>query len=145
MDARIAGVRQALLRHNLDPGPGWVCLGDPSDTKFVRSLVADKQADALICANDYTAAQFFIRSLEAIKVRVPRDIRVVGFDDVKYATLVSPLLTTIHQPCRDFATIAFHAMLERIAEPNLPPRTLTVSPTLMVRESCGAYLERIAK
>jgi len=144
VDARIAGVREALIRHNLNPEPGWVCLGDPSDTKFVRSLMADKQADALICANDYTAA-VLIRSLEAIKLRVPRDIRVVGFDDVKYATLVSPPLTTIHQPCRDFATIAFHAMLERIAEPNLPPRTLTVSPTLVVRESCGAYLQRIPK
>jgi hypothetical protein len=51
---------------------------------------------------------------------------------------MNPLLTTIHQPCKDFATIAFHAMLERIAEPNLPPRTLTVSPILVVRESCGA-------
>ena len=49
----------------------------------------------------------------------PRDVRVVGFDDVKYATLVSFPLTTIHQPCRDIAVMAFRTMMERLAEPTL--------------------------
>lgn len=144
VDARVAGVREALLRHHFDPEPGWVCLGDPSDLKFVRSLVAGKQADAFVCANDYTAA-VLIRSLESINVRVPRDVRVVGFDDVKYATLVSVPLTTVHQPCRDIAMLAFRAMLERIAEPSLPPHTFTITPSLVVRESCGAYMPHAAK
>jgi LacI family transcriptional regulator len=73
---------------------------------------------------------------------VPRDVRVVGFDDVKYATLLGVTLTTIHQPCRDIAITAFRAMLERIAEPTLPARSMLLSPRLVVRESCGAYLPR---
>jgi LacI family transcriptional regulator len=83
-----------------------------------------------------------MRSLEASGVKVPRDARVVGFDDAKYATLVSPPLTTIHQPSRDIAVIAFRAMLERIAEPMLPARSFALTPRLVVRESCGAYLPR---
>ncbi len=139
VDARIAGVREALVRHRLDLDPGWLHLGDPGDTKFVRKLTAGKQADAFICANDDTAA-ILMRSLEACGLKVPRDVRVVGFDDAKYATLVSPPLTTIYQPCRDIAVIAFRAMLERIAEPTLPARSLALTPRLVVRESCGAYL-----
>ena len=139
VDARIAGVREALVRHRLDLDPGWLHIGDPGDTKFVRKLTAGKQADACICANDDTAARL-LRSLEASGVKVPRDVRVVGFDDAKYATLVSPPLTTIHQPCREIALIAFRAMLERIAEPTLPARSLALTPRLVVRESCGAYL-----
>jgi LacI family transcriptional regulator len=141
VDARIAGIREALVRERIDPDPGWIRLGDPSDIKFVRSLVAGRQADAFICANDDTAA-VLMRSMESQGVRVPQEIRVVGFDDVKYATLVSVPLTTIHQPCRDIATMAFRTMLERLAEPTLPPRCITLTPHLVVRESCGAYLPR---
>jgi len=35
--------------------------------------------------------------------------------------------------------VAFRAMQERISEPTIPPRTLSLRPTLVVRESCGAY------
>jgi len=55
---------------------------------------------------------------------------VVGFDDVKYATLVSPPLTTIHQPCRDLAVIAFRTMLDRLEQPTLPARSIYLTPTL---------------
>lgn len=142
VDARIAGVRDALLRNHIEPDPGWVRWGDPADVKFVRSLIAGRQADAFLCANDNTAA-ILMRSLESQGIHVPRDARVVGFDDVKYATLVSVPLTTIHQPCRDIAVIAFRTMMERLAEPTLPPRNISLAPHLVVRESCGAYLHRI--
>jgi DNA-binding LacI/PurR family transcriptional regulator len=139
--ARIAGVREAFVRYRLEMDPGWLSVGDPSDLKFARGLTAGKQADAFICANDHTAA-LLLRSLEKAGVKVPRDVRVVGFDDVNYATLVSPPLTTIHQPCRDIAVIALRTMLERIADPALTPRSLALTPGLVVRESCGAYLHR---
>ena len=141
VDARIAGIREALVRNRIEPDPGWIRTGDPADLKFVRSLVAGRQADAFICANDDTAA-VLLRAMESQGVRAPHDIRVVGFDDVKYATLVSVPLTTIHQPCRDIAIIAFRTMMERLAEPSLPTRSITLTPRLVVRESCGAYLPR---
>jgi DNA-binding LacI/PurR family transcriptional regulator len=141
VDARIAGVRDAFVRNRIDPDAGWIRWGDPADPKFVRALLAGRQADALICANDDTAA-VLLRSMDSQGVRVPHDIRVVGFDDVKYSTLVSPPLTTIHQPCRDIAVIAFRTMLERLAEPTLPTRSIYLRPHLVVRESCGAYMPR---
>lgn len=141
VNARIAGVREAIVRHHIEPPANWIRYGDPADLKFVRSLVAGRQADAFICANDNTAA-VLLRTLESQDVRAPRDVRVVGFDDVKYATLVSVPLTTIHQPCRDIAVMAFRTMMERLAEPTLPPRSISLTPRLVVRESCGAYLPR---
>ena len=143
VDARIAGVREAIVRHNLQPDARWLRLGDPSDLKFVRSIMIAGHADSVICANDHTAA-LFLRSLEKMGVAVPRDVRVVGFDDAKYATLVSPPLTTIHQPCREIASTAFRVMIDRIAEPTLPPRNFALTPRLVLRESCGAYLPRRA-
>jgi LacI family transcriptional regulator len=141
VDARIAGVREALYRHHIEPTTDWIRYGDPADKKFVRTLAAGRQADAFVCANDDTAA-VLLRSLEAEGLKVPRDARVAGFDDVKYAMLVSPTLTTVHQPCRDIAVIAFRTMMERLAEPTLPARSVSLAPRLVVRESCGAYLPR---
>ena len=69
--------------------------------------------DAFICGNDHTAAAL-IRFLHNIGVNVPRNLGVVGFDDVPSARLVSPVLTTMHQPCREIAMMAFKSMITRI-------------------------------
>jgi len=142
VDARIAGVREAIARHGLDTPADWIRLGDPSDPAFGRKLVAGGMADAIVCANDDTAARL-MKTLKSLGVAVPRQIRLAGFDDVKFATLVSPPLTTVHQPCREIAETAFRALLERVAQPALPPRSLLLAPRLVVRESCGAYLPRV--
>jgi DNA-binding LacI/PurR family transcriptional regulator len=144
VEARIAGVREALCRRRLDPDPGWVRIGELDDRKFVRELVTPPRPDAFICANDHTAAQL-LRALHQAHVRVPEDVRVVGFDDVKFATLVSPPLTTVQQPCRDIALTAFRVMLDRQVDPALPACHHTVAPRLVVRDSCGAYLPRTEK
>jgi LacI family transcriptional regulator len=141
VERRYAGVREALAHHRIDVAPDWLQVGDPSEDKFVHSLIAGKRWDAVVCANDLTAAQL-IPTIARSKMRVPQDIRVVGFDDAKYASLVSVPLTTVQQPCRDIAITAFQTMLSRIAEPTLPARNILLAPRLVVRESCGAYLPR---
>ncbi|MFZ0710960.1 MAG: substrate-binding domain-containing protein, partial [Terrimicrobiaceae bacterium] len=107
------------------------------DKSFVLSLLAGQRPDAFICANDHTAARL-LRALQQNDVHVPQDIRVVGFDDAKFSTLVSPALTTVRQPCHELAVTAFRAMLERQVEPGLPPRHMMIMPQLVVRDSCGA-------
>jgi DNA-binding LacI/PurR family transcriptional regulator len=79
-----------------------------------------------------------MKTLDALYYHVPQKIRVAGFDDVRYAGLLRPALTTIHQPCIDLGTIAMQVMLERIENQELPPRDILVKPTLVVRKSCGA-------
>jgi DNA-binding LacI/PurR family transcriptional regulator len=73
---------------------------------------------------------------------VPRDVRVVGFDDVRIASLLSVPLTTMHQPRREIAVVAFRTMLDRIADPSSPPSSPTLVARLVVRESCGTYDSR---
>ena len=133
---RIAGYREALLSAGITPDPQWVHTGEPTDEKFVQSMVTGG-ATAVICANDLTAANL-MRTLDILGCPVPQEMRVVGFDDVRYAELLRPPLTTIHQPCVDIGTIAMQVMLERIENPDLPPRDILAQPTLIVRQSCGA-------
>ena len=143
IDARITGYREALARNKMDSPRDTVLIGDAADVRFARSLVTTSRLDGVICGNDHTAA-LLMRSLEHAGIKVPREIRVAGFDDVKYAALLTVPLTTIHQPCRDIGEVAFRGMLERIAHPTLTARTMLLAPTLVVRESCGAYIGRAA-
>jgi DNA-binding LacI/PurR family transcriptional regulator len=144
IEARIAGVRDAVLRNGLELPGDWINRGSPEDLRFVRSLMSGRRWDAVVCANDVLARQL-IDGLARINIAVPRDVRVVGFDDAKYATLSRVPLTTIHQPCDEIAVAAYRAMLERIGDPTLPARSVLLQPRLVVRESCGAYLPRKQK
>ena len=139
VEARIAGVREALARWKVAPDPGWIRIGEMEDRKFLRSLTGPLLPEAYICANDHTAA-LLCRELHRRNVRIPGGVRVVGFDDVKLAALVSPSLTTIQQPCREIALTAFRAMMDRIKDASHPACHLSLAPRLIVRDSCGAYI-----
>ncbi len=138
-DQRLAGCREALRRA---PTPGHsdqirVLVGDPADPGFAGQLLAGPHhADAVICSNDLTAAML-IRTLSDQDVKVPDDLRVAGFDDVDYATLLPAPLTTMRLPCQDIGKAATRAMIERLAEPHLPGRQILLHAKLIIRQSCG--------
>ena len=92
------------------------------------------QCDALVCANDRIAGQA-MHALIACGVRVPQDMRIVGIDDVNYATLLPVPLTTVHQPCRDIGETALRMMLDRLERPKMPARQVLLDCHLVVRES----------
>jgi len=141
VDARIAGARIAMLDHGLKAPHPFVYTGEPTDSKFVRSFAQARQLDAILCATDQIAAQL-LQTLNRLGVQIPRDLRLVGFDNVRFAGLLTIPLTSMEQPCREIAFTAFNALRERIANSTLPPRNMMVSPRLVVRESCGAYLHQ---
>ena len=143
VDARAAGYREAL--HSLAPAAkATVCLGDPESVAAIRAILKEARPDAFLCANDDTAGRL-MHTLMSLGRRVPEDIRVVGFDDVKYATLLPVPLTTQHQPCKEIGRSALSVMLERIATPDLPTRDVLLGCRLVVRRSCGAKTEEVSR
>jgi LacI family transcriptional regulator len=137
IEARVAGAREAMLDNNLLPSKDFYRVGDPRDPSFVKELLRNRKIEGIICGNDYTAA-LLMHSFAKVKVRVPEDMRLMGFDDLKYAELLATPLTTIAQPYRDLARNAVRAMFDRLADPTLPPTELLSKPHLVVRASCGA-------
>ncbi len=79
-----------------------------------------------------------MHSWRALGRRIPEEIRLVGIDDVDYAGLLPVPLTTLRQPCHEIGVAAMRAMIERVAQPDLPPREILLHGTLVVRESCGS-------
>jgi len=139
VDARITGYYEAIRKFGVVPEHDPVRRGSPQDEVLVRRMLDVLKPQAIVCGNDLTAARL-MQTLIGLGVRIPEEVRIVGMDDVKYASLLPVPLTTIHQDCAGIGMVAMATMLERLEHPELPVRDITVPTSLMVRRSCGAHL-----
>lgn len=131
---RAQGVREAVLDAGLSWGRARLHVADPSEAKTIAREIIRAHADAVVCGNDATAAAL-IETLLRLGVKVPEQIRVAGVDDVRLATLVTPRLTTLRQPCEQLAQTAFQMLVQRINAPGLPAREILLDAELVVRAS----------
>jgi DNA-binding LacI/PurR family transcriptional regulator len=90
---------------------------------------------ALFCAND-TLAAGACRALHGAGVRIPDEVSVIGFDDLRWAQLITPSLTTIHQPQTSQGERAMRLLLDLMEGRPADGRTL-LPPRLVVRDSTG--------
>ena len=90
--------------------------------------------DAIACSSDFVAAHV-LSLLRKIGKRCPDDVLVTGVNGVDLATLVSPPLTTVRQPCEAIAQAAFETLLWRMENPDATTRRVFLAAELVVRES----------
>jgi DNA-binding LacI/PurR family transcriptional regulator/signal transduction histidine kinase len=106
-----------------------------SGVEAVRCFLASgAQIDALVCLNDYMAMGA-LDELRAHGVNVPRDLSVVGFDDIEEASSTCPPLTTAAQPFDSIGRAAVDMALEIIRGEELAERKLHCR--CVIRRSCG--------
>jgi DNA-binding LacI/PurR family transcriptional regulator len=134
VEARIAGYREALMDSGVEWTSEFVQRIAPWDKDAVKDMLAQVRPDGIVCANDFTAANL-MKTLGAIGVSVPDEIKLAGIDDVKYASLLPVPLTTVHQPCAKMGAAAVAAMVQRIRNPELPARDILLDFHLVIRES----------
>jgi len=139
VEAREAGYREALYAWNCPIDRHNVHRLNPTDLAHVRTVMASRP-DAIVCANDWTAARL-MHAVLALGYRVPEDVRLAGIDDLDYASLLPVPLTTLRQPTREIGAAAFAAMLDRVSRPDTPVRDILLQTQLVVRRSCGATME----
>jgi DNA-binding LacI/PurR family transcriptional regulator len=102
-----------------------------------RLLAHHRSFTAVLSFNDMSAIGS-TRALHDAQLRVPQDVSVVGFDDIKEAAFQTPSLTTIRQPLHSMGTLAVEILLGRIRSPGVPsPPDVAVEPELVIRESTG--------
>lgn len=110
--------------------------------RAARELLADRRPpQAIVCGNDEMAIGV-LGCLADLRLRVPGDVAVTGFDDLAVAKHVRPHLTTVRQPMRDIGAEAVRAVLARIVDPAAPRQSITLPTTLLVRRSCGCRAPR---
>ena len=134
---RVRGAREAIEDGGGDVvftvGDAFAFDLDPD----VIAAVTGRQATAVICGADLIALGV-MRCAIAAGVRVPQDLSVVGFDDIPWAQLSTPPLTTVEMPIEDMAAEAVETLLRRIDGRGQSRRQVVFATTLIVRASTGA-------
>lgn len=130
---RLRGIRSFCAEH-----PSVRCeplVAEPDDANALkRFLKAKGRPDAFVCGCDKAAARFAI-TLRSVGIAVPRDVLLCGFDDVEIASLMTPALTTVRQPCAEIGEALYRTLLARIANRTMPPQEILLPAPLVVRES----------
>lgn len=137
---RVHGFVVGLERNGLNAGDPLVVYPSDSDEQaekeLARLLALSHPPTALILGNNVLTVQT-IGALRRLGITPPVGLATASFDDFPWADSFHPRLTTISQPVDELGAMALRLLLERIADPELPPRHLRLTPVLEVRESCG--------
>jgi LacI family repressor for deo operon, udp, cdd, tsx, nupC, and nupG len=141
---RIRGFQDAIGMAGLSPPDCPIWRGgfstDAGAAAAGRFLAMPERPSAVFSANDEIALGF-IKTLRDVGLAVPRDVSVAGFDDIEYANLIEPALTTMRQPRAEIGKRAAEALVQRmrgsLGEPL--PRITRLPCTLVVRDSVAAW------
>ncbi len=141
---RLSGYRDALRKAGIEYDESLVVPGDFSFASGVagaKALLDRRNAPTAIFAANDDMACGVMREAHARGLAIPGDLSVCGFDDTPVAMLVSPGLTTVHQPCREMGRLAVEGVLASIRDPALQLQT-HVPYALQPRASTGAPAKR---
>ncbi|MHB8815478.1 MAG: LacI family DNA-binding transcriptional regulator [Steroidobacteraceae bacterium] len=138
--ARLQGFQAAAQKHNVSANRVVEC------TEFTRNagrvacaelLKRYRDTTAIVAANDLVALGCY-DLLTADGLSCPRDISIVGHNDIPLVDMINPPLTTLRIQHREMGRRAAQLLLERLASPEAKPIRVTLSPELIVRSSTAA-------
>lgn len=140
-EERFVAYKKALKKNHLDFNPEFVIDGDftpgIAEEKFLERFKSkdDIPFQALLCANDYTAAGVQ-NALDKIGVKCPDDLLLFGFDDSEVALVCYPALSTINQSVDKSGKEAAR-MVYNILKGKQVGEYYTIQTTPVYRQSCG--------
>jgi DNA-binding LacI/PurR family transcriptional regulator len=100
----------------------------------LRVLAGGFAPTAFICVNDIMAVGV-LRALREKGLRVPEDVSVTGFDNIRLAEFCEPPLTTVHIPRDEIGRLAFAALIPDKEMPNIPGQEIVIEPEVVLRAS----------
>ena len=150
LQQRLAGYREALMAHHVQPQTGWEFVIESNHTSYgqevqmleavVNRFIAKKPpVTALLFANSQSAVTALPRMIEA-GYRIPDDLSVVVFDNFEHEATFDVPLTAIDYPLEEMGFGAVKLMIEQIKEPLLERGHYIYRAQLIERESCLSLL-----
>ena len=137
---RVLGYRLGLGRSRLSWDSSLVVSGEsaaaPAAAGLGTLLELEDPPTAVIAGNN-TMLSGVLHECRRRGLRVGRDLAVVGYDEVEWADLLDPPVTTVAQPVEEMGRTAVRMLLDRIGDPDRPAVTKRLPTTFMHRNSCG--------
>ncbi|HEY5563499.1 MAG TPA: LacI family DNA-binding transcriptional regulator [Clostridiaceae bacterium] len=117
--------KNLIFKGNYTEESGYVC---------AYKLLSTQKPDAILAGNDAMAIGC-LRAIEEKGLNVPKDISLVGFDDIEIARFIRPALTTVRIPVYEVADKAFQKLIEAIDQSRIIEETYTIPVELIIRQS----------
>jgi LacI family transcriptional regulator len=138
---RYAGFLVAMARCGLEVPEERVAFADSfsieeGQRRALQLLSRDPRPTAVVAANDMLALGCYT-ALAELGLSCPGDVSVTGFNDMPFMDRLNPPLTTVRVPQYELGWKAAELLLERIAHPGSPPKSIRLGPKLVVRGSTG--------
>ena len=135
---RLEGYRKALTDGGIAIDEQLIAEGDFTElgSYYATKRLLTHNPDAIFVASD-TMALGVMRALREENISIPKDIALVGFDDLPPARNSIPPLTTVRQPIRRFGIKLVEALIDILTNGPEPPRRIIFDTELVIRESCG--------
>jgi signal transduction histidine kinase len=128
-----------LLKHNLPVNENLIKNGEftPDSGKMATIELLDEKEpfEAIVAANDNMAIAA-MEVLKKYKIKIPKDVAVVGFDNIEEARIHHPSLTTIDQGRQKQGEQALKMLIDSL-DGKKGGKNKPISPQLKIRESCG--------
>ncbi|WP_250958639.1 LacI family DNA-binding transcriptional regulator [Rhizobium sp. CG5] len=141
IDGYKAAMEQAGLASNIRIAAGERFNIDAGRDAMERLMREGKVPAAVVCASD-EMAMGAIRYVRSQGLSVPRDMAVVGFDDIPFAGVYEPPLTTIRTPRRQMGELGAKMLLKNLRAPSFKSKSIILNHELIIRESSGGELDR---
>jgi LacI family transcriptional regulator len=141
---RVNGYRKALADAGITENPDLIVMGDfqfqGGETGIAQLLTLREPPTAVFACNDLMALGV-MRGLRKAKLSVPRDISLIGFDDISLTSVVSPALTSVAQPIQEISRLAIELLINRIQKKDseCEEKRIVLPTQLVIRESCKQY------
>ncbi|MDZ7374894.1 MAG: LacI family transcriptional regulator [candidate division KSB1 bacterium] len=139
---RFRGFRSALEKHGIPLPEPFVVPGDFTRTSgfygFNRLMSQPEKPEAIFAENDMMALGAY-DAAGRLGLRIPEDVAIVGFDDIRLSRYIRPPLTTVHVPIEELGRRAVRYLIQVIegeADHRQPYRQ-ELTTGLIIRESCG--------
>jgi LacI family transcriptional regulator len=138
---RLAGYEEAAREANLPVDNRLIVHTDFKHSggyDAMRQLLLSPEPPTAVFAASNLLTLGALQAIHELRLAIPKDIAIVGFDEMPWAMSLRPPLTTVAQPAFDVGRTAAELLLARIREPALPLRRVVLETRLIIRSSCGS-------
>jgi LacI family transcriptional regulator len=136
---RYQGYRQAMVTAGLVPTAHFNCSSREETYAVLRSLIDSPERPTALFAGNNLVMRHLLHALSAMKVKIPGNMAVTGFDDFDMADIFHPALTVVRQPAHDLGRSAAELLFARLGkkQKSAAVKQIMLPVELIVRRSCG--------
>ncbi len=139
INARFLGYRRAMRDAGLKENAYFGCDSQQDTLRAVKENLHGANPPTAFFTSNTLATRYVLAALLNLRVKIPNDLALAGFDDFDLADLTSPPFTVVRQPTQEMGRVATNLLFDRIERGELPQtgNRIVLPVEIVLRRSCG--------